>query len=150
MLGGGISSKMNVPRLSAEELILQPECLKQLLIQLEENNYVNVERPCPWLFDCEEYGSSPLAKPPARSYWLILIVLLNLPNLFQLPGLARMYARDGVVMHWSKPLVLAHTTLLEISYCGPFIDAKNALRLYIRTKLHLSHKELVTSFIKNM
>ena len=26
-----------------------------------------------------------------------MIVLLNLPNLFQLPGLARMYARDGVV-----------------------------------------------------
>ena len=36
MLGGGgsggISSKMNVPRLSAVELILQLECLKQLLI----------------------------------------------------------------------------------------------------------------------
>ena len=30
--GGGISSKMNVPRLSAVELILQLECLKQLLI----------------------------------------------------------------------------------------------------------------------
>ena len=42
---------MNVPRLSAVELILQLECLKQLLIQLEENNYVNVERPWPWLFD---------------------------------------------------------------------------------------------------
>ena len=51
---------------------------------------------------------------------------------------------------WSKPLVLAHTTLLEISYFGPFIGAKNALRLYIRTKLHLSDKEPVTSFIKNM
>ena len=30
--GGGINSKMNVPRLSAVELILQLECLKQLLI----------------------------------------------------------------------------------------------------------------------
>ena len=51
---------------------------------------------------------------------------------------------------WSKPLVLAHTTLLEISYFGPFIGAKNALRLYIRAKLHLSDKGPVTSFIKNM
>ena len=30
--GGGVSSKMNVPRLSAVELILQLESLKQLLI----------------------------------------------------------------------------------------------------------------------
>ena len=49
--GGGVSSKMNVPRLSAVELILQ---------------HVNVERP--WLFDLEKFGSSPSAKPPARSY----------------------------------------------------------------------------------
>ena len=46
-MGGGINSKMNVLRLSAVELILQHECLKQLLIYLEENNYVNVERPWP-------------------------------------------------------------------------------------------------------
>ena len=52
--GRGISSKLNVPRLSAVELILQLKCrLKQLLIWLEENNYVNVERPWPWLFDLE-------------------------------------------------------------------------------------------------
>ena len=30
--GGGVSSKMNVPHLSAVEFILQLECLKQLLI----------------------------------------------------------------------------------------------------------------------
>ena len=33
--------------------------------------------PWLWLFDFEKYGSSPSAKPPARSYWLILIVLLT-------------------------------------------------------------------------
>ena len=58
---------MNVPRLSAVELILQLECLKQLLLYLEENNYINVERPWPWLFDLEKYCSSPSAKPPART-----------------------------------------------------------------------------------
>ena len=26
---------------------------------------------------------------------------------------------------WSEPLVVAHTTLSEISFCGPFIGAKN-------------------------
>ena len=83
----GISSKMNVPRKAAVELILQLECWKRLLIYLEENNYVKVERPWPRLFDLEKYGSSPLAKSPARSFWLILIVLQNLPNLFQLLGL---------------------------------------------------------------
>ena len=98
---------MNVPRLSAVKLILQLECIKQLLIQLEENNYVNVERPWPWFFDLEKYGSSPSAKPPARSYRLILIVLLNLPNLFQLPGLARMYARDGVVTLRESPSTIS-------------------------------------------
>ena len=112
--GRGISSKMNVPRLSAVELILQLECLKQLLILLEENNYVNVERPWPWLFDLEKYGSSPSGKPPARSYWLILIVLLNLPNLFQLPGLARMYARDGVVTLRESPSTISSLVSLLV------------------------------------
>ena len=83
----GISSKMNVPRKAAVELILQLECWKRLLIKLEENNYVKVERPWPRLFDLEKYGSSPLAKSLARSCWLILIELQNLPNLFQLLGL---------------------------------------------------------------
>ena len=87
---GGISSKMNVPRQAAVELILQLVCWKQLLIKLDENNYIKVERPRSWLFDLEKYGSLPLAKSPARSYWLILIVLQNLPNLFQLLGLAQM------------------------------------------------------------
>ena len=41
----GISSKMNVPRKAAVELILQIECRKWLLIYQEENNYVKVERP---------------------------------------------------------------------------------------------------------
>ena len=41
------------------------------------------------------------------SYWLILIVLLNLPNLFQLPGLARMYARDGVVTLRESPSTIS-------------------------------------------
>ena len=44
----------------------------------------------PRLFDLEKYGSSPLVKSPARSYWLILIVLQNLPNLFQLLWLTHM------------------------------------------------------------
>ena len=67
--------------------------------------------------------------------------------------LAKALLRLHICAGWSKPLVLAHTTLLEISYCGPFIGAKNALRLYTRTKLHLSHKapvifhkEYVTTF----
>ena len=83
----GISSKMNVPCKAAVELILQLECWSLLLIKLEENNYVKVERPWPRLFDLEKYGSSPFAKSPARSYWLILIVLQNLWNLFQPLGL---------------------------------------------------------------
>ena len=88
---GRISSKINVPRKAAVELILQLECWKRLLILLEENNYVKVEGPWPRLFDLEKYdGSLPLAKSPARSYWLILIVLQNLPNMFQLLGLAHM------------------------------------------------------------
>ena len=64
--------------------------------------------------------------------------------------LAKALIRLRKCADWSEPLVLAHTTLLEISYFGPFIGAKNALRLYIRTKLHLSDKKPVTSFIKNM
>ena len=63
--GGGISSKMNVPRKATVELILQLECWKQLLIKLEENHYIKVERPWPWLFDLEKLGSMPLAKSPA-------------------------------------------------------------------------------------
>ena len=54
-----ISSKMNVPRKAAVELILQLEYWKRLLIQREENNYVKVEKPWPRLFDLEKYGSSP-------------------------------------------------------------------------------------------
>ena len=38
---------------------------------------------------------------------MILIVLLNLPNLFQLPGLARMYARDGVVTLRESPSTIS-------------------------------------------
>ena len=64
--------------------------------------------------------------------------------------LAKALIRLRICAGWSKPLVLAHTTLLEISYWGPLIGAKYALRLYIRTKLHLSQKEPVISFIKNM
>ena len=48
--------------------------------------------PGPDSLTWKKYGSSPSEKPPARSYWLILIVFLNLPNLFP-----RQYARDGVV-----------------------------------------------------
>ena len=44
--------------------------------------------------------------------------------------LAKALIRLRICACWSKPLVLAHTTLFEISYCGPFIGAKNALRLY--------------------
>ena len=51
MLGGGISSKMNVYRLSAVELTLQLKVSKTATYIAEENNYVNVKRPCPWLFD---------------------------------------------------------------------------------------------------
>ena len=67
-------------------------------------------------------------------------------------ALKRLNKVSGILISCSKrkPYLLGHTTLLEISYCGPFIGAKNALRLYIRTKLHLSHKEPVTSVIKNM
>ena len=60
----GISSKMNVPRKAPVELILQLECLKWLLIYLEENNNNNVKVERPWpcrLFDLEKHGSSPLA-----------------------------------------------------------------------------------------
>ena len=39
--------------------------------------------------------------------------------------LANALIRLRICAGWSKPLVLAHTTLLEISYCGPFIGAKN-------------------------
>ena len=67
---------MNVPSKVAEELILQLESWKQQLKQLG--------------FDLEKYGSSSLAKSPARNYWLILIVLQNLPNRFQLLRLAHM------------------------------------------------------------
>ena len=64
-----ISSKMNVLCKAAVELILQLECWKRLLIYMmqEENNYVKVERPWPRLFHLEKYGSSPLAKSPAKS-----------------------------------------------------------------------------------
>ena len=41
----GIGSEVNVPRRAAVELILQLECYKRILIKLEENNYVKVERP---------------------------------------------------------------------------------------------------------
>ena len=54
------------------------------------------------------------AKPPARSYRLILIVLLNLPNLFQLPGLARMYARDGVVTLRESPSTISSLVSLLV------------------------------------
>ena len=47
MLRGGISSKINVTRIAAVELILQLEYRKQLLIKLEENNNVKDERPWP-------------------------------------------------------------------------------------------------------
>ena len=58
--------------------------------------------------------------------------------------------RSIVFKQLANALTRLRTTLLEISYYGPFIGAKNALRLYIRTKLHLCHKAPVTSFIKNM
>ena len=84
------ASGASVPKWMYLVLILQLECWKQLLIWLEENNCVKVERPWPRLFNLEKYGSSPLAKSPARSNWLILIVLKNLPDLFPLLGLAHM------------------------------------------------------------
>ena len=103
---------MNVPRKAAVELILQLECWKRLLINimLEENNYVKVERPWPRLFDLEKYGSSPLAKSPAMSYWLILIVLQNLPNLFQPLGL--LTCRDGVINLRENPSTISSLALL--------------------------------------
>ena len=72
--------------------------------------YVNVD----WLFNLEKYGSSPSAKPPARSYWLISIVLPNLPNMFPLPGLARMYARDGVVTLRESPSTIYSLDLVLV------------------------------------
>ena len=82
-----------------------------------------------------------------------LLLSLETPNANRsivLKRLAKALIRLRICAGWSKPLVLAHTILLEISYFGPFIGAKNALRLYIKTKLHLSDKEPVNSFIKNM
>ena len=80
-----------------------------------------------------------------------LLLSLETPNAnlsIVIKRLAKDLIRLRICAGWSKPLVLAHTTLLEISYCGPLIGAKNALRLYIVTKLHLSHKEpvYVTTF----
>ena len=51
---------------------------------------------------------------------------------------------------WFEPSVVAHTTLLESYFAAHLLVQKNALRLYIRTKLHLSNKEPVTSFIKKI
>ena len=42
----GISSKMNVPCIAAV-VLMQFECRKQLLIEVEENHFVKVERPWP-------------------------------------------------------------------------------------------------------
>ena len=41
--------------------------------------------------------------------------------------LAKALIRLRICAGWSKPLVLAYTTLLEISYCGPFIGAKKCI-----------------------
>ena len=41
--------------------------------------------------------------------------------------LAKTLIKLRICTDWSKPLVLAHTTLLEISYCGPFIGAKKCI-----------------------
>ena len=46
---------------------------------------------------------------------MILIVLLNLPkDLFQLPGLARMYARDGVVTLRESPSTISSLVSLLV------------------------------------
>ena len=74
------------------------------------NNYVKVERPWPRLHDLEKYDSSPLAKSPARSYWLILIVLQNLPNLFQLLGL--LTCAWGVINLRENPSSISSLVLL--------------------------------------
>ena len=89
-------------------------------------------------------GSDEPVRPPFK---------LKTPNANRsivLKRLAKALIRLCICTGWSKLLVLAHTTLLEISYYGPYIGVRNALRLYIRTKLHLSYKEPVNSFIKNM
>ena len=100
---------MNVPRKAAVELILQLERWKQLLIQLKENNYIKVERP--WLFCLEKYGSSPLAKSPARSYWLILIVLQNLQKSASTSRTGSQ-AHDGVINLRETPSTSSSLVLL--------------------------------------
>ena len=42
---------------------------------------------------------------------MILIVLLNLSSVFPLPGLARMYARDGVVTLRESPSTISSLVL---------------------------------------
>ena len=66
-----------------------------------------------------------------------LLLSLETPNANRsivFKWLAKDLIRLRTCAGWSKPLVLAHTTLLEISYCG-HLWYKNALRLYIRTKI---------------
>ena len=46
----------------------------------------------------------------------------NRPIVFK--RLTKALIRLRICAGWSKPLVLAYTTLLEISYCGPFFGAK--------------------------
>ena len=89
--------------------------------------------------DSDEPVRPPLSLENPNANWSVV-----------LKRLAKALIRLRIGTGWSEPFALAHTTLLEISYWGPFIGAKNALQLYIRTKLHLSHKEPVISFIKNM
>ena len=129
----------------------------QMLISIETNITITCDFPVGygppipfWIRKCTMWH---FGTKKAQTSLCGLLLSLETPNanrLIVFKRLAKALIRLRICAGWSKPLVLAHTTLLEISYFGPFIGAKNALRLYIRTKLHLSDKELVTSFIKNM
>ena len=124
----------------------------QMLISIETHIHVTITCDFPG----GGGGSGPLSTSGSANVQMSLCgLLLSLvtPNANQsivFKRLAKALIRLRKCADWSKHLVLAHTTLLEISYFGPFIGAKNALWLYIRTKLHLPDKESVTSFIKNM
>ena len=90
-------------------------------------------------------GSGPLSPLWIRTWamWNFgtnlcgLLLSLETPNANRsivFKRLAKALTRLRICAGWSKPLVLAHTTLLEIA--AHLLVQKNALRLYIRTKLH--------------
>ena len=59
-----------------------------------------------------------------------LLLSLETPNANRsivFKRLAKALIRLRICAGWSKPLVLAHTTLLEISYFGQFIGAKKCI-----------------------